>query len=306
MNRTEFIGLLLFSFVLCPSSKAAETVRPKLILDADTANEIDDMYAIVRILHQDKFDVVGINSAQWFHYLGDPDSVQASHAINKDLLRLLGRKDLPLSMGAERPMGKPWGGQEPKDSPAAQFIIQQALALPAGERLHVVCIGASTNLASAIKLSPEIAPKIVAHLMGFRCDAEQGVWDKSEFNVRRDLNAADFLLNQKDLELHVMSATVSKALTFDRDQTFERHTQLGELGQYLTDQWKRKFASSKSWVMWDLALVEAMIQPGLATEVQVNTPPENTPRKVWVYDSIDVNGMRNDYWQSLPRSPSTD
>ena len=81
--------------------------KPKLILDADTANEIDDLYAIVRTLRQDKFEVLGLNSAQWFHYLGDPDSVQASQKLNEDLVRLLGREDLPTPRGSEQPMA--WG-----------------------------------------------------------------------------------------------------------------------------------------------------------------------------------------------------
>ncbi|QDT09947.1 nucleoside hydrolase [Stieleria marina] len=274
-----------------------ERVRPKLILDADTANEIDDMYSIVRMLRQDHFDVLGVSSAQWFHYLGDPNSVQASQKINESLASLLGRTDLSLPLGADRPVGKPWGGTDARDSAAAQFIIQHAKSLPDGQQLHVVCLGASTNLASAIKLAPEIAPKIKAYLMGFRYDAAKRVWNKSEFNVRRDLNAADLLLDQPDLELHIMSADVSGELKFDRDETFRRQQTMGDLGEFLTSQWKTKFASSKTWVMWDLAVVEALLRPELASERQVDTPPENTPRKVWVYDHIDVKKMSDDYWR---------
>ena len=276
--------------------------RPKLILDADCANEIDDMYAIVRILNQEKFEVLGLSSAQWFHYLGDSDSVQASQRVNESLVKLLGRDELPVPQGAERPMGKPWGGEAPKDSAAAQFIIRQANLLPDGEYLHVVCIGASTNLASAIKLAPQIAPKIKAYVMGFRYDAGKKAWNKSEFNIRRDLNAADFLLNQSDLELHIMTATVSESFKFDRDDTFARHESMGALGEYLTSQWQRKFGDSKSWTMWDLALVEALLHPEYAHETQVMTPPENTPRKVWVYDSIDIQKMKDDYWLSVRTS----
>jgi inosine-uridine nucleoside N-ribohydrolase len=276
--------------------------RPKLILDTDSANEIDDMYAIVRILNQDRFDVLGLNSTQWLHYLGDPQSVQASQKVNEELLRLLGRTDLQSHLGSEEPMGKPWGGDDPKDSAAARFIIKQARALPAGERLHVVCLGATTNLATAIKRAPEIVPKLRAYLMGFRYDVTTGVWNKSEFNVRRDLNAADFLLNSEALELHVMSATVSRVFTFDRDDTFRRHQNMSELGEYLTGKWKARFANNKTWVMWDLALVEALIRPELAHEVLVDTPPENTRREVWMYDSIQPQAMRDDYWSAVTRS----
>ncbi|MCB1064064.1 MAG: nucleoside hydrolase [Verrucomicrobiae bacterium] len=288
-------SLFAVSALFFTSSDGAET-RQKLILDADTANEIDDMYAIVRMLKQDDFEVVGLSSAQWFHYLSGERSVFASQVYNEDLLRLLHRQDLPAPLGADEAIGKPWGGSEPKDSPAARFIIEQARALPEGEKLLVVSIGAATNLASAIGLAPEIVPRISAYVLGFHCDPETGVWNKSEFNIRRDLNAADLLLNTEGLELHVMPVSVAKVLTFDRDETFSRHEQMGELGAYLTGKWKARFADSKSWIMWDLALVQAILHPEMASERGATTPPENTQRTVQVYDKIDPEAMRAEYW----------
>jgi inosine-uridine nucleoside N-ribohydrolase len=275
------------------------TKRPKLILDCDTANEIDDLYAIVRMVRQDRFDVLALNSAQWFNYLTDLNSVDASQKLNEDLVRLLGRGDLPTPIGSKEPMGRPWGGDKPKDSPAARFIIKAALGMPEGEKLYVVCTGASTNLASAIKLKPEIAPRIKAFILGFQYDRQRRVWNKSEFNVRRDLNAADFLLNCEALELHIMTATVSGALRFDRDDSFRQQTQMGELGAYLTRRWKARFPDAKTWIMWDVALIEALIHPELAGEEQVVPPPENRQRKIWAYRTIDVDRMRADFWQAV-------
>lgn len=299
LKSTIVFGIWVLMGFASDASGQAQSRRPKLILDADTANEIDDLYAIVRTLRQDKFEVLGLNSAQWFHYLGDPDSVQASQKLNEDLVKLLGREDLPTPQGSEQPMGRPWGGEQPKDSPAAQFIIKSALATPEGEKLNVLCIGASTNLASAIKLRPEIAPRIRAYVLAFRYERETGVWNKSEFNVRRDLNAADFLLNQEDLELHVMPCTVSRALTFDRDDSFERQSRMGELGAYLTERWKARFPDAKTWIMWDIAAIEAMVNPDMAAEEQVMTPPENKQRKVWMYHTIDADRMRDDFWGAV-------
>ena len=290
----KLIPLVLLAFL-----SAAADAKPKLIIDADTANEIDDMYAIVRMLHQDKYDVIGLNSTQWLHRLGDPKPAEASHRINQDLLRLLEREDLPLNLGSNEPIGMPWGGDEPRDSAATRFIIDQARALPEGEQLIVMCIGATTNLASAIKLAPDIVPRIRVYLMGFKFDPETRVWNKSEFNIRRDLNAADLVLNTEGLELHVMSGTVSYPYTFPRDETFSKHEQMGELGAYLTTKWKERFADFENWVMWDLALVEAMLNPEMARESQTLTPPENRQRKVWVYDWIDVEAMRKDYWEAV-------
>ncbi len=291
------IGSLVFSlqFVYADASPA----KPKLLLDADTANEIDDMYAIIRLLHQDKFEVVGINSTQWLHYMGERLSAEASHEINKDLLRLMDRQDIPLKLGSNEPMGYPWGGDDPRDSDATRFIIEQVGQLADGEILNVVCIGATTNLASAIRMEPSIVSRIRVYLMGFQLDPDTEVWNKSEFNVRRDLNAADFLLNTANLEMHIMSATVSRPYTFNQNDTFEKQAKMGALGEYLTRAWKTRFDHEKNWVMWDLALVEAMIHPHMSTQKQVMTPPENLQRQVWMYDSIDVQAMRDDYWLSI-------
>lgn len=289
--------VLSIAFLLAVPLVAAD--KRKLILDADTANEIDDLHAIARMLRQEKFDLIGLNSAQWFHYLGGERSVYASQVLNIDLLRIMGRLDLPAPLGADEPMGKPWGGTDAKDSAAAQFIIEQAKAMPDGEKLIVVCIGASTNLASAIKLAPEIAPWIEAHVLGFKFDLVREVWDKSEFNIRRDLNAADFLLNQSDLELHVMPTTVASDLKFDQDETFVRQEKMGELGAYLTARWIEHNAEAKRWTMWDLALVEAMLDPDTATKRKAKTPPENAEREIWIYDSIDPEAMAKAYWAAV-------
>lgn len=292
----------LTTLILCLSalnfSRVVADDRPPLILDADTANEIDDMYAIARMLNQDKFEVLALTSAQWIHYLAEENSVGASQQINEDLVKLLGVQ-VPTPIGSVEPMGKPWGGFDPKDSPAARAIIAAAEKATSTKKLTVVCLGASTNLASAIALKPEIAPNIDAYLLGFRYDLEKNVWNKSSFNVRRDLNAADYLLNCTELELSIMPANVARALTFERTDTFARHERMGELGRYLTDKWKARFAGFDTWVMWDLALVQAIIDPKLAERRVVSTPPENEPRKVTLYESINADAMRRDYWKTI-------
>ncbi len=189
-QRLSFVLTALCLFLPTTSVWPQESrPQPRLILDADSANEIDDMYAITRTLKQDRFNVLALTSAQWIHYLAEPDSVAASQCENEALVKLLGRENLPTPQGSAEPMGKPWGGDEAKDSPAAQFIVQSAKKASPDNKLVVVCLGASTNLASAIKLAPEIAPNIDAYILGFRYDVDANVWNKSSFNIRRDLNA---------------------------------------------------------------------------------------------------------------------
>ncbi|MEO0530946.1 MAG: nucleoside hydrolase [Planctomycetota bacterium] len=299
--------LLSASLILTASIARAEepTAKPRLILDADTANEIDDLYAIARMMRQDRYEVVALNSTQWVHYLNDDwlepgqTSVEASQKLNEDLLRLLGNQAIPHPLGSVEPVGKPWGGFEPKDSAAAQAIIQHARDTSDGEKLSVVCLGASTNLASAIGIAPEIAPKLRCYLLGFKYDVDHDIWNKSSFNVRRDLNAADLLLNTEDLELHIMPANVSEPLKFDRDETFARNEALGPLGEYLSERWRYHAAHHTTRTMWDLALVEAVLRPEFAKQRSVTTPLENTRRQVSLYTDIDEAAMQADYWQAV-------
>lgn len=292
---------LLFTLLslLLPSFSIA---KPQLIIDADTANEIDDAFAIVRLFWSDKYEIVGLNSTQWFHRGSGDQTVFQSQSLNEEIIRLTDRSDVTPYLGSNSIFGNWWGGTDPADSPAAQNIIARARALPVGEKLTVVCLGAFTNLASAVALAPDIVPKLAAYVIGFRYDDDRSVWNKNEFNVLRDFGAADVLLNQTGLELHIMTATVASAMQFDRDESWEKLRPKGTLGEFLAHRWHMNKASLlfERWTMWDLAIIAAMIHPEFATEKQVATPLENTPRQVWIYHTIDAERIMQDFWQTFP------
>ncbi len=297
----RYFSLLL----LCCSTLCAQ---PRFILDADTANEIDDLYAIAYMLDEAGVDWVGLNSAQWFNYRSGDSTVYRSQELNEEMLTLGDRMDLPHPLGADTIMGEPWGNYKPRDSPAAQFIIEQARATaaradtsgmgPGTDKLVVMCIGASTNLASAIALAPDIKAHVAAYVLGFRYDTTNQVWNKDEFNIRRDLNAANYLLNAEGLELHVMPLNTAVSYTWQRDTTFARLDRSGPIGDYLKQRWIN-FTEAQRWTMWDAACLQAFLRPDQATEVEVMTPPENTPRKVWMFIDIDPVAMERDFWDRL-------
>lgn len=276
-------------------------MKRKVIIDADTGNEIDDLYAIARALKAPEFDILGLCSAHYrIHDNAPANSVEVSHALNLALLEYAGRTDIPAFKGSNNWMGKAWGGSAPADSAAARFVIQAARQLPANEKLSIIVQGAMTNVASAIALEPSIAERLEVYLMGFRYDFARGVWDKNEFNVRNDLNAADFLLSCAGLSLHIMTATTSNCYQYSKADTFRRLANRGRLQEMLVQRWTT-FAPAENthWVMWDLALVQAMINPSLATTRRVLTPPENKQREVEIFDTINVEAMTSDFFKIL-------
>lgn len=297
MNRRSFLWRTGGVFLAVAATGAP---RRRMVIDADTANEIDDLYAIVRALREPSFDVAALSSAQWHTRLSPANSVEHSQRINDDLLRLLGRQDLPAPIGAEMIMGQPWGGDEPRDTPAARMMIREAQSA-SSEKLTIVSIGAVTNVASALKLQPGIVPKVRCYCMAAQYDSSTGVWNKDEFNVRNDLNAFNYLLDLDGLELHIMPANVCRKLVFDQVETLDGLKGKGGAWDYLAARWLSHSPQAAKWIMWDLALIEALARPELAKEALFKTPPENRRRDVWVYTDVDGEAMKHDWWAMARR-----
>ena len=140
--------LLLSAMTSCKALAQKNYDKIPLIIDADTANEMDDLFALVRAVGEPKFDLLGITSAQ-FHTspLASDSSVLESQKINEKLMSLLNRTDIPLPLGSNNALTAP---NKPQVSNAAQFIIDKAHELKDDQKLQLVILGSCTNVASAI------------------------------------------------------------------------------------------------------------------------------------------------------------
>lgn len=283
-----FLSPTCFSFTNKQSKKA-------VIIDTDTANEIDDLYAVVRMVLSEELDVLGLCSTQWQHQLSPDFTVLESQRLNDDLLRLMDRQDIPAPLGSELKMGKPWGGYEPAGSPAAQFIIRESKK-KRDEKLTIICLGALTNIASAIAIAPEITSNIEVYSLGGKFNAEKNIWDKDEFNVRRDLNAFNYMFNREDVPFHVMPINILYDFSFKQSEITERLSGKGKVWDYLVARWKTNAPHNENRVFWDLALALALLNPSNAKQERRLPPPENTQREIWVYTEINVNAMFKDWW----------
>ena len=156
-----------------------------------------------------------------------------------------------------------------------------------------------TNVASAVTTAPDIAPNIRCYLLGMRYDFSKAAWDKSEFNARNGINGLNELLNNEQIELVVMPANVAQQLQFEREKSLNKLADSNsKSAPILARRWDEVNAEN-SWIMWDLALVEAIIQPKLATLTKRLTPPENTTRFIQVYQKIDAEKMEAAFWEKL-------
>ena len=275
----------------------------RLIVDTDAGYGMDDAFALSRLLMEEDVQIMGLLSSQW-HYadLKNDSTLYLSHDANYRLIRLFDRTHIPRYLGAELPLRfdeQPWS----RKNRGAKFIADRSMEVLIGEKLTVLCLGPSTNLATAVLMKPEAASRIRCYMLGPGYDPARRVWNKNEFNARNDLDALDILMNTKDLELHIMTANLAGKMVFTGSDEMEpleqNHKVLNPLRKSLNE------AGTDSVSMASLALVQALLNPELSSEKQVFTPPENNQRKISVYTRIDVERMKKDLWKTMERYTKT-
>jgi len=316
MEQTDLTNLMknsgkILCYVLCLLIIASSSClnKPKhkqihMIIDADTANEVDDLYALVRAIIEPGFNLIGITSAQ-FHTspLASDTSVLESQHVNEEILRLMDRNDILLPIGSNVPIS---GNDTPAPSEASDFIINQAHTYSPEDPLNLIILGSCTNVASAILQDPSIIPNIKVHYIGFWHDIDKNEYNKNEFNSGNDTLAVEVLLNTEGLDFNVMTATTCQHLVFEKSNVDEHLKGRGGIKDLLVDRWEtyerwwtKEDPEKLKWIMWDLAIIEALAHSGLAVKETFTTPPENTKRDIGVYTSIDVETMMDDFWKNV-------
>jgi len=111
-------------FTLITSCEKTIDTKIPVIIDADTANEVDDLYAIVRAVLAPELNLLGITAAQ-FHIspLASDSSVLESQHLNEEIVRLMNRSDIVLPIGSNVPLS---ASNQPAISEASTFIVEQA------------------------------------------------------------------------------------------------------------------------------------------------------------------------------------
>ncbi|MFW6290229.1 MAG: nucleoside hydrolase [Mariniphaga sp.] len=275
--------------------------NPKVIIDSDTGNEIDDVPAIALALMSNEIEVAGITAAHWNRFeLCGRNTMLESWELNNRILQYLGISDIPSLKGAEEMVGRQWAIEPPRQSAASDFIIKEALDATPDDKLIIIVTGAATNIASAVMIEPAIAKNIAVYFIGTDYIFDRKAFSKNEFNVRNDLNAFDVLLDTKDLELHIMPISVSRKLVFSKEEVYALKGK-SKLGDLIIERWETIAREFDSWIMWDVALVQAFLFPAWAKQVVHDTPPENVQRKIFLYTDINAELMKADFWKLMKR-----
>lgn len=250
----------------------------KVVIDTDTYNEVDDQFALMYALAApERLQIEAIYAAPFYNDRSDGpgDGMEKSYGEIKRLIKAAGAKPqnrnlekLPVLRGSVKYLP---AGAEPVISAAAEDLVQRAMALPDGEQIYVIAIGAITNIASAILMEPEIINKINLVWLG----GHALYWPHTrEFNLMQDIAAARTVFDSGVPMIHIPALNVASHLL----------TSVPELQAYiggkntLCDTLIELFMAYEDvhfgWnkEIWDISAVACLIEPEWVNTITVSSP----------------------------------
>lgn len=237
--------------------------RIPVVIDSDAYNEIDDQMAIAwALLHPERIDLQAIYAAPFTnHFFGEnsshiyvDDPAVGMQLSYEEILRVFDRlptkKKLPKVFSGATHYLKDC--TEPERSPAVIDLIQRARA--SSQTLHILAIGAPTNIACALLLAPDIIEKIhIIWLGGNSYD-----WrDNKEFNLMQDITASRVLFDSGAVLTQIPCFGVTNCMATSVPELQHYFSNTSRIGNYFAELAPRcpwiGFGSRK--VIWDIVTV---------------------------------------------------
>lgn len=291
--------------LLTAHESRAHTELPRVIIDTDTYNEIDDQFALVHaLLSPDRVIVEAVYAAP-FHNdrsTGPGDGMTKSYKEIERVLELVGVTALPVFEGATE-----WltGRESPQPSPATQDLIQRVLSTE--DPMYVVAIGAPTNVSNALLMSPELRDRVIVVWLG----GHSLTWPHArEFNLRQDPAASQVLFDSGVPLVHVPCFGMADRLLTTRDEIEHWVRPAGKVGEFLADRYAEyvREGPGVSKVIWDLAATGWVLNTAWTTTVLTHSPIL-TDNLTWSRDpgrhvmtemtSLDRDSILRDFFQRL-------
>lgn len=294
--------------------------RPRVVIDTDTANEIDDQFALAwALLSPEQLDVVAVY-AEPFSFahrraelpLAAPDAAPFNppavgmERSYQEILTVYDKLGLPSA-------DKAWRGSagylptatQALHSEAVEHLITTARSHAGEDPLYVVALGCVTNIASALLLAPDIVNHIVVvWTSGYPSHAPQV---NHSFNLEQDLHASQLLLNSGVPHVYLPGYHVGAQLRLSLPE-MERYVKgTGPMGDYLhhlfthnplwpilgTDP-RHALTSVYSWVIWDVINIAWLLNPAWVPSTLVRTP-RLTADRLWQSEGASRHLMREAY-----------
>lgn len=238
----------------------------RVIIDTDAACEADDPFAIVQALLSPKFIVKGITA----EHFGEEGSTQKSFEEIQTILRLM-KNNTAAFMGEAGAMCEASG-----DSPAVDFIISEARSEDE-HPLFILCQGAITNVAVAMRKAPDIIGKATIVWIGTHGSGDVKAPFR-EFNAGNDVKAANFFL-ESGANIWLVPATVYSTINIGIAEIQRRIAPCGDIGRHLYENLveynqseKAGWTKGESWSLGDSPAVGVALNDWCGKFREVEAP----------------------------------
>ncbi len=241
--------------------------RYKVILDTDTLNEADDLFAITYMLKsQDIFDIQAITIAPFKHSMWKKsvsESVDASYLETCKLYDYLNINDKSNIYKGSKDY---YSNGYLEETEAIKKIVEIANK---NEKTYILAIGCLTNIAIALNLHPEIINKVEVIWLGTNFLFGQN----KDFNFKQDVEAVKYVF-ASNVALTIMpcSPITSNLMT----SIYELEHELkgtSKLNDYLCYKfYNRYWGPHKRWPLWDISVIAYMINRDWFETMQISCP----------------------------------
>lgn len=281
-----------------------EYKKLRVIIDTDAACEADDPFAIAHALMSRKLVVKAIFAEQF----GAPDTTRRSYDEIMTVLDAM-NMDVPVFMGEE---GKLSAVEGKEISPAARYLIEEAMKADP-KPLFVLCLGAITNIASAIKACPQIIERMTVVWIGGQ-GHDNFVKEFREFNAGNDIEAANLVISS-GVEFWQIPSNVYSAMHIGLAEIQKKVYPCGKIGKHLFENMIRYnmsehagWTAGESWSLGDSPAVGVALEPNCGQYVYREAPvfEEDTTYRfeegrplIRVYTSINSRFIIEDFISKL-------
>lgn len=298
----------------------------RVIVDTDCKNEADDQFALTHHLMTPRFDIQAINATHFEVRHHDGTSMGQSYAEIEKILRLTGNEgkyrvlkgsQYPLAYDeAERATAAvchaPFRPQVRWfENEASRFIVEEAHR-DDPRPLFVVCLGALTNVATALLMDPSIESRFTCVWIG----GGKYPGGSNEFNLLQDIPAANIVFGSR-LNLWQVPSSTYGMMKISLAELQTKVRPHGEIGRYLFEQLvalndeygESSWPAGEMWCLGDQPTVTLLMMSDMFQDYEVVTAPlfsrdmfyvpcpEN--RSIRVYKSVDSRFTFEDFFAKL-------
>jgi inosine-uridine nucleoside N-ribohydrolase len=312
MNRLAKLLLPIAFLAAAGGPLDAHTRGRDVILSTDCGAEIDDQFAIAYLSLVPEMQLKGIVTT---HAPNLPKQAQSSAECAKDVLAHLGAGPWPpIFAGSDRPLA----ARTALSNAGVDFIVGTSRRYSAKNRLVIVTIGATTDVASAFLTDPKLADRVEILTMGFDS------WPKGgdPWNIKNDPLAYQVILDSA-APITIGAADVcQRSLRLDDETAARMLAGHGEFADWLNGQFQHWLAANaalvisvvkpNTWVIWDTVTVAHLLgftasethpRPALdPADLTFSFPP--TKKTVRWITSIDGRAMWADFMRRVEGADS--